>query len=227
MKKPLIFVPLFVIATIIAAQCGPPPVQESAPPTTQGDEPRILVMEPWSRPSPMTAGNGVVYMILVNEGRSADLLVSVETDVAEVVELHETKMEGDVMKMGPIPNIQVPAGGSAKLEPGGMHMMLINLKQELTPGDKIPLTLQFEKSGLITVEAEVRASGEGMEDDMDMQPDTDQDRDGGASVPQAARLLALLPLVDLIWLTALQYNRALMVTFVIPSAFSLSYPTPR
>jgi copper(I)-binding protein len=178
MKKPLIFVPPFVIATIIASQCSLSPVQESTLLATQGDEPKIMVMEPWSRPSPMIGGNGAVYMILMNEGGSADLLVSLETDVAEVVELHETKMEGDVMKMGPIPNIQVPAGGSAKLEPGGKHVMLINLKQELTPGDKIPLTLHFEKSGLITVEAEVRESDQGMESDMDMEHGTDQDRDG-------------------------------------------------
>lgn len=164
MKKRLIFVSLFVVATVIAVQCGPSPAQESGP----AGAPKIMVMEPWSRPSPAMAGNGAVYMTLVNEGGSDDVLVGAETDVAEVVELHETKMEGDVMKMQPVPNIPVPAGGSAKLEPGGLHVMLINLKEELKPGDKVTLILQFEKSGPITVEAEVRESGGGMEGDMDM-----------------------------------------------------------
>ena len=73
-----------------------------------------------------------------------------------MVEIHESRLEGDVMTMSPVPGIQVPPGGSAKLEPGGMHVMLINLQQELTPGNKITLTLQFEKSGPVTIEAEVR-----------------------------------------------------------------------
>jgi copper(I)-binding protein len=153
--SPMILVSLFLVATVVTAQCTPP--------AAQGDAPRITVVEPWSRPSPMTAGNGAVYMTLVNEGESADVLVGAETDVAEVVELHETRMEGDVMKMSPIPNIEVPPGASAKLEPGGMHVMLINLKQELTPGDRITLTLQFEKSGPMTIEAEVREAGTGGE----------------------------------------------------------------
>jgi copper(I)-binding protein len=158
-KMPAILLPLLLAVTVLAAQCGAPTVQESAPAGGRGDEPKILVVEPWSRPSPLMAGNGAVYMTLMNEGGSDDALVGAETDVAEVVELHESKMEGDVMKMSPVPDIQVPAGGSAKLEPGGLHVMLIDLKQELTPGEMIPLTLQFEKSGPITIEAEVREAG--------------------------------------------------------------------
>ena len=121
-------------------------------------------MEPWSRPSPMAAGNGAVYMMLMNEGGSADTLISVETDIAEVVELHETKMENDVMKMSPVQGgIEVPGGGSAELKPGGLHVMLINLKEELVPGEKISLTLNFEKSGPMKVEAEIREMGDEMQ----------------------------------------------------------------
>jgi copper(I)-binding protein len=159
LKTPVIFVSLFVVVTMIAAQCSTPSAQESAPSAGQDDAPNIMVIEPWSRPSPVMAGNGAVYMTLKNEGGSADVLLGAETDVAEVVELHESKMEGDVMKMSPVPGIQVPPGSSVKLEPGGMHVMLINLQQELTPGDKITLTLQFEKSGPMAIEAEVRETG--------------------------------------------------------------------
>ena len=123
--------------------------------------PEISVMEAWSRPSPMAAGNGAVYMMLMNKGGQADTLASVSSDIAEVVELHETKMEGDVMKMAPVQGgIKVPAGGSAELKPGGLHVMLINLKEELTPGQKIKLTLNFENSDPIKVEAEVRDMGD-------------------------------------------------------------------
>ncbi len=114
----------------------------------------------------MVAGNGAVYMVLMNEGSSDDALLSAKTDIAEIVELHQTKIENDVMKMSPVPNVPVPAGDSVKLEPGGLHVMLINLKEELVPGKKISLTLNFEKSGPMTVEAEIRETGEAMAPDM-------------------------------------------------------------
>lgn len=98
-------------------------------------------------------------MTLMNEGEQADVLLSVETEVAEAAELHESKLEGDVMKMSPISSIEIPSGGSVSLEPGGKHIMLINLKLPLTLGEKIPLTLNFEKSGSLTVEAQIREGG--------------------------------------------------------------------
>jgi copper(I)-binding protein len=152
-KKYISFTLLLITIAIVSAQCG-----ATAKPQ-QSSGPQIKVMEPWSRPSPMMAGNGAVYMMLMNEGDSADALLSAETDVAEVVELHETKMEGDVMKMSPVSKIEVPAGGSATLKPGGLHVMLINLKQKLTPGEKIELTLNFEKSTPMTIKAEIREAG--------------------------------------------------------------------
>jgi hypothetical protein len=107
-----------------------------------------------------TTENGAVYMTLKNEGSDDDALVAAETDVARAVELHQTTIgEGDVMKMQPVPTIPIPAGGSVKLEPGGLHVMLIGLQKELAMGDKINLTLKFEKAEPVTIEAEVRESG--------------------------------------------------------------------
>ncbi len=149
----LVFVLVIVMAIALVA-CGN---------STSGSNPEISVMEPWSRPSPMVAGNGAVYMMLMNKGGQADTLTSVSSDIAETIELHETKMEGDVMKMAPVQGgIEIPAGGSAELKPGGLHVMLINLKEELTPGNKIELTLNFENSDPIKIEAEIREMGEGM-----------------------------------------------------------------
>jgi copper(I)-binding protein len=166
--KHYVFVMILAVATVLAAACSPATIQENAA-AAESSDPQITVMEPWSRPSPMKAGNGAVYMMLMNKGNSDDVLLSAETDVAETVELHETKMENDVMKMGPIPNIEVPAGGSATLEPGGKHVMLINLQEELVPGEKISLTLNFEKSGSVTVEAEIREMGQAMDSSMKME----------------------------------------------------------
>jgi hypothetical protein len=159
--KKLAFLLVLIFAITVLVACG------AMPNTNTGNNPQIKVMEPWSRPSPVMAGNGAVYMMLLNEGGADDALLSAETDVAEVVELHETKMEGDVMKMSPVAKVEIPAGGSAALKPGGLHVMLINLQQELVPGEKIKLTLNFEKSAPLTIEAEIREMGGDM-DNMDM-----------------------------------------------------------
>ncbi|RMF35237.1 MAG: copper chaperone PCu(A)C [Chloroflexi bacterium] len=144
--------------------------------------PQIRAEDVWARPAVMTggaggmemdksggageggmgmgkgmAGTGAVYMTLVNEGREADRLIGAQTDVADVVEIHETKMEGDVMKMQPVAGgLEVPARGQVVLKPGGYHVMLIGLHRDLEVGDRFSLTLKFEKSGTMTVEVEVR-----------------------------------------------------------------------
>jgi copper(I)-binding protein len=156
MKAAVLLIVLAVFAAA-AAQCGPV-APEAAAPDVQAGGPNVTVLEAWARPSPMSAGNGAVYMSLANQGDRDDALLAVESDVAEAVELHETTMgENEVMRMQPVARIDVPAGGSTSLEPGGKHVMLIGLKQELSPGQTITLTLNFERSGPLIVEAEVRA----------------------------------------------------------------------
>lgn len=102
-------------------------------------------------------GTGAVFMLLVNEGGEPDRLVGGETDVAEVVEIHETVMEGEVMKMQMLPDgLEVPAKGEVLLKPGSYHIMLIGIKRDLQVGDTFNLDLQFEKSGILTVKPEVQ-----------------------------------------------------------------------
>jgi copper(I)-binding protein len=140
---------LFVMLILISAQCRGAPAEER----TDVAAPDIKIMEPFARTS---IPNGAVYMHLMNEGGTADRLVSAETDVAEAVELHQTTMENDVMRMAPIDAVELPAGGSATLEPGGMHIMLMGLQKELAIGDTFELTLNFEQSGSQTIQVEVK-----------------------------------------------------------------------
>ena len=135
-----------VLAALALAACGGPGG------TTGG----ITVSDAWARPSPMMERAGAAYMVLQNGGAAEDKLLSVESDVAKTIELHETKESGGMMEMSPVPNIPVPANGKAELKPGGFHVMLIGLKRELKVGDKVQLTLNFEKAGKIPVMAEVR-----------------------------------------------------------------------
>ncbi len=155
-KKQLLLLPIFMILLLVAAQCGaaPAPPEQQSQPAAESQGANISIEAPFAR---ATTENGAVYLKLVNTGEVADRLVSAETDVASVVELHETKMEGDVMKMSPVSGgIELPAGETVSLEPGGLHIMLIDLTEDLAPGDKIKLTLNFEISDPISIEAEVR-----------------------------------------------------------------------
>lgn len=105
----------------------------------------------------MDGGNSAVYMV-IQGGNAADALVGVSTDVSEVVEMHETIMDNDVMRMQPVAGqrIDIPANGMVEFKPGGLHIMLINLKQPLMPGENFDLTLDFEQAGQRVVSVEVR-----------------------------------------------------------------------
>ena len=99
--------------------------------------------------------NGAVYMQLSNIG-AADRLISAESAVAEVVELHSVEDTNGVMAMRQVDGIDIPANGATALEPGGFHVMLIGVKEELEVGETFMLRLTFEQSGSIGVPVNVR-----------------------------------------------------------------------
>lgn len=76
--------------------------------------------------------------------KDAARLVGASSPVAGVVEVHEMKMEGDVMKMHAVPSLDLPAGQTVQLKPGGYHVMMMDLKQTLPKGSTVPLTLRFK-----------------------------------------------------------------------------------
>lgn len=116
----------------------------------------IQIETPWARESPPAAANGAAYMTLVNTGREVDRLLSASGEVAETVELHTHLMENNVMKMRKVEAIEVAPGEPTALRPGGLHIMLIGLKQPLAAGQTFPLTLRFEKAGAASVQVTVR-----------------------------------------------------------------------
>lgn len=118
--------------------------------------PQIMVEDAWARPVPTAAGNGAVYLRLINTGSKADQLVGGECSIAKAVEIHRTTMTDSVMKMEPVPSVEIPAGGRVQLEPGGLHMMLIKLNRSLKPGEIVPITLRFEEAGDVDLEIPVR-----------------------------------------------------------------------
>jgi len=117
----------------------------------------VEVKDVWARASAGGSTQSAAYAVLSNKGSASDRLVSASTPAAGKVELHTMTMEGDIMRMRQIPNIEVNPGVSVELKPGGLHIMLMDLKAPLKEGDKFPLTLNFEKGGNSTLDVTVRS----------------------------------------------------------------------
>ena len=118
----------------------------------------ITIDHPWAKASIGQAKAGAAYLVLVNGGDAADRLVAVKADVSELVELHTHTMEDGVMRMRAVPAIDVPAGATTELKPGGLHIMLLNLKAPLVEGESFPATLVFENAGEVVVEVAIEAA---------------------------------------------------------------------
>lgn len=108
-----------------------------AAPATAGVE----VRNAWARPAAQ-GGNGAVYFVI--RSSAADELVGVASAVADAAEMHESLMSGDVMEMHHLASVPLEAGEEVVFEPGGLHIMLIGLKQDLKLGDEFEITLQFK-----------------------------------------------------------------------------------
>jgi periplasmic copper chaperone A len=120
----------------------------------------LVISQAWSRQTPSGAKVAGGYLTIENKGATADRLVSGSGDVAGRVEVHEMAMDRGVMTMRPLDKgLAIDPGKTVKLAPGGHHLMLMDLKSPLKQGDKVPLTLQFEKAGKVNVLLDVQGVG--------------------------------------------------------------------
>ncbi len=103
--------------------------------------------------------NGAAFLQIENKGAD-DALLSASSPVASKVEIHTMTMEGDVMKMRALPQVELNAGQKLDMKPGsGVHLMLMGLKKPLAVGDKFALTLVFRKAGKLEATVEVADPG--------------------------------------------------------------------
>jgi copper(I)-binding protein len=119
----------------------------------------MQVRHPWARATPPGATVAVVYLELRNNGKQPDRLLSASTPLAKRVEPHITEHAGEVAKMRALRAFEVPARERLALEPNGAHLMLIDIARPLNKGERLPLTLRFEKAGELEVEVEVQELG--------------------------------------------------------------------
>ena len=141
MKRSILFV---LLATLLLSACG----------AKEG----IEVSDVWARTGTQ-GGNGAVYFVIQNHDTDMDELIGVVSDVADAVEVHESKMEGDVMMMNHVGSVTLEPSQKVEFMPGGLHVMLIGLKQDLKAGDEIEVTLHFKNSADIIVIATVKEPG--------------------------------------------------------------------
>ncbi len=133
------------------------PMQAPAHDYKAGD---LHIVHPWSRATPGGSKIAGSYLVIKNQGGSADRLVGATTRAAGRVEIHEMAMTGSVMTMRALPRgLDLPAGQEVKLEPGGFHIMFMELKAPLKEGDKVPVTLEFQRAGKVEVTFNVEAIG--------------------------------------------------------------------
>jgi len=121
----------------------------------------LQIEHPSARPTPPGARTGAVYFVVYNNGSAGDRLVGARSPAAAAVELHTMSMDGTLMKMRAVTALDVPPKGKLTLGSGEAHIMLIDLKQPLREGDKVPLVLTFEKAGAVDLVADVETPRDG------------------------------------------------------------------
>ncbi|VVP37640.1 hypothetical protein PS850_04732 [Pseudomonas fluorescens] len=118
----------------------------------------LEIAHPWSQELPPNAPTVAAYFVIHNSGKTADRLLSVDSPIASIAQLHEHVKQDDLMKMQQVPSVEIPAGGEVTFAPMAYHVMLLELKDRslLSDGKRFPLTMHFEKAGDVIVEVTVQ-----------------------------------------------------------------------
>lgn len=147
---------LFVFALAVVY---PPMTGTAADPLNVGP---LRLISPWARATPVSFSStvhGAAFVEISNTGAEPDWLIAADSTAAMMAGIHETTMVDGIMKMRPIDRVEIPAGGSILLRPGGPHIMLMNLTAPLRKGATISVSLTFEKAGRIDLAILVAAIG--------------------------------------------------------------------
>ena len=120
----------------------------------------LHIGHPWARATPPQARVAGAYLSIENNGTTPDRLIGGSSSAARAVEIHSTEINDGVMRMRALPDgLDIPAGETVALAPGGYHLMLIEPVEPLQDGARVPLTLVFETAGSVEVELAVEAMG--------------------------------------------------------------------
>jgi copper(I)-binding protein len=124
--------------------------------TATAQQTAVVVRDAWVRPPAASKDETALYMTIENTSADKRAVVSVMCDVAKVAEMHKMSMDGKLMKMTQIAQIDVPAKGKASLKPNSMHVMLVGMKARPAVGDSLDGTLKLDDGTMVPFKAEVR-----------------------------------------------------------------------
>jgi copper(I)-binding protein len=152
-SMPAAIIALAAVAVLWCSLAAPARAQE----VKAGD---LVITQAWTRATPGGAKIGGGYLTIENKGSTPDRLIGGSADVAGKVEVHEMAMNNGVMTMRPLEKgLAIDPGKTVKLAPGGYHLMMFDLKSPLKQGEKLPVTLEFEKAGKVQVSLDVAGVG--------------------------------------------------------------------
>jgi periplasmic copper chaperone A len=118
------------------------------------------ISQPWARATPKGASSAAGYMTITNKGTTPDRVSCVSSDAAAQCQIHSMTMDGGVMKMRPVEGgLEIKPGETVTLQPGGFHMMLVDLKHPLEAGQDVKATLKFDNAGTVEVDYPIAAIG--------------------------------------------------------------------
>jgi len=120
----------------------------------------IQISAPWARATPKGASSGAAYMTITNTGKTPDKVSCVSSDASAQCQIHTMTMDNGVMQMRPVEGgLEIKPGETVTLKPGGLHVMLVNLKHPLEQGNTVKATLKFDSAGSVDVEYPIAAIG--------------------------------------------------------------------
>jgi periplasmic copper chaperone A len=151
----------------LAVGAGGALVMISSAMPASAQSPAVSIREAWVRRAPLLAGDtgsmrmgdgatAAAYVTIHNRSRASDELLSVTSDAADRVEVHETRWMSGMAMMEPVPRLSVAPRATVAMKPGGIHLMLVGLRRSLDPGGRVTLELVFRQAGAMTVRAEIR-----------------------------------------------------------------------
>lgn len=112
----------------------------------------LKIEQPWTRATPPGAKAGAGFLKITNTGDTADRLIAADSPIAQETEIHTMTVIDGVMKMRPLADgIEIPAGGTIELKPGGYHLMFIGLNEPIAEGEPVTADLAFDKAGEVEV----------------------------------------------------------------------------
>jgi periplasmic copper chaperone A len=120
------------------------------------DDSAIVARDGWLRQPPASQTDAAVYVVIENHTAQRRSIVSGTSDVANTVELHEMKMDHTVMRMTPVPKVDIPAKGKVSFDPSSLHIMLFGLKKRPMAGDTVTVNLTLDDGTMVLVTATVR-----------------------------------------------------------------------